>query len=112
MKVFRIACAMCKKAGLLSIIFFQTWPFHLHYPKYIPETSKNYWTLVAIPVNGPLPVPSFNQDMQITIMDLPGQLNVAESKSERAWLSDRIHFYPVNIWMKQQLFQKVLMPSG
>ena len=49
----------------------------------------------------------FAKDIEITIMDLPGQLKVAKEKVEQAGLSDRIHFYPANL-----LDEKTVFPSG
>jgi len=49
----------------------------------------------------------FSPDIQITIMDLPGQLNVARKKVADLGLSDRIGFSPVNI-----LDEKVKFPAG
>ncbi|MEP6726263.1 MAG: class I SAM-dependent methyltransferase, partial [Bacteroidota bacterium] len=49
----------------------------------------------------------FSPDIQVTIMDLPGQLNVARKKIADLGLSDRISFSPVNI-----LDEKVQFPTG
>jgi O-methyltransferase domain len=49
----------------------------------------------------------FSPDIQVTIMDLPGQLNVARKKIADLGLSDRISFSPVNI-----LDETVKFPSG
>jgi len=46
----------------------------------------------------------FSEDVQITIMDLPGQLNVAKAKIEKLGLNDRISFKPVNILDETQKF--------
>ena len=46
-------------------------------------------------------------DIHITIMDLPGQLNVAKDKIEKLGLSDRVSFMPVNI-----LDETVQFPKG
>jgi ubiquinone/menaquinone biosynthesis C-methylase UbiE len=50
---------------------------------------------------------NFSPDIQVTIMDLPGQLNVAKKKIADLGLSDRISFSPVNI-----LDEKVKFPAG
>lgn len=47
---------------------------------------------------------SYASDIHITIMDLPGQLNVAEKKIEKAGISDRVSFIPVNILDESQPF--------
>jgi hypothetical protein len=49
----------------------------------------------------------FIKDLEITIMDLPGQLEVAREKVKQAGLSDRIHFYPANL-----LDEKIVFPKG
>ena len=49
----------------------------------------------------------FVKDLQITIMDLPGQLQVAREKVNQAGLSDRISFYPANL-----LDEKTVFPKG
>lgn len=46
-------------------------------------------------------------DIHITIMDLPGQLNVAKTKIEQLGLGERISFLPVNI-----LDESVKFPKG
>ena len=47
------------------------------------------------------------KDLEITIMDLPGQLEVAREKVKQAGLSDRISFYPANL-----LDEKTVFPKG
>jgi O-methyltransferase domain len=49
----------------------------------------------------------FANDVEITIMDLPGQLEVAKEKVKQAGLSDRIAFYPANL-----LDEKTVFPKG
>jgi O-methyltransferase domain len=49
----------------------------------------------------------FVKDLEITIMDLPGQLQVAKEKVKLAGLSDRIHFYPADL-----LDEKTVFPTG
>jgi hypothetical protein len=46
-------------------------------------------------------------DLEITIMDLPGQLEVAKEKVKQAGLEKRIHFYPANL-----LDEKTVFPKG
>ncbi len=43
-------------------------------------------------------------DIHITIMDLPGQLNVAKKKIAELGLTDRVSFYPANILDEAQPF--------
>jgi hypothetical protein len=40
---------------------------------------------------------AFAADIQITIMDLPGQLNMAKLRMHELGLTDRVSFYPTNI---------------
>jgi len=49
---------------------------------------------------------NYSKDLQITIMDLPGQLNVAKEKVKQAALEDRIFFHPVNILDEKSVFPK------
>ncbi len=49
----------------------------------------------------------FSKDLQITIMDLPGQLAVAMERVKQAGLENRIHFYPANL-----LDEKTIFPKG
>ena len=48
----------------------------------------------------------FQKDLEITILDLPGQLDVAREKVKQAGLSDRIHFYPANLLDDHMVFPK------
>ena len=50
---------------------------------------------------------SYSADIEITIMDLPGQLNVAKSKIEKLGLDSRVSFLPANI-----LDESVVFPKG
>ncbi|MEP7144428.1 MAG: class I SAM-dependent methyltransferase, partial [Ferruginibacter sp.] len=50
---------------------------------------------------------TYSADIEITIMDLPGQLNVAKSKIEQLGLTERVSFLPVNI-----LNETVKFPDG
>lgn len=49
----------------------------------------------------------YSEDVSVTIMDLPGQLNVAQATVERLGLADRITFKAVNI-----LDESVQFPKG
>ncbi len=81
------------------------------FPLVLPEVYKNGITkLLDIGGNtGKWAVAStkFSPDISITIMDLPGQLDVAKEKIGQLNLSDRISFLPVNI-----LDEKVKFPKG
>lgn len=50
---------------------------------------------------------NYSPDVHITIMDLPGQLNVAKARIEQLGLTDRVSFIPVNI-----LDESVKFPKG
>ncbi len=50
---------------------------------------------------------NFSPDIHVTIMDLPGQLNVAKKKVADLGLTDRISFSPVNL-----LDESVKFPTG
>ncbi|MEP6846381.1 MAG: methyltransferase [Panacibacter sp.] len=47
-----------------------------------------------------------NPDISITIMDLPGQLDVAKNKIAELGLADRVSFHPTNILDASQPFPK------
>jgi SAM-dependent methyltransferase len=49
----------------------------------------------------------FAPEIEVTIMDLPGQLEVARENVKQAGFSDRIHFFPANL-----LDEKVPFPKG
>jgi SAM-dependent methyltransferase len=49
----------------------------------------------------------FAPDIEITIMDLPGQLQVARENVRQAGFSERIHFYPANL-----LDENIPFPKG
>lgn len=46
----------------------------------------------------------FDPEIKITIMDLPGQVNVAKNKIESLGLTDRVSFHPINILDEKQAF--------
>ena len=48
----------------------------------------------------------YNPDVHVTIMDLPGQLNMAKSKMEELKLTDRVSFFPTNILDESLPFPK------
>ncbi|MFT3826153.1 MAG: class I SAM-dependent methyltransferase [Chitinophagaceae bacterium] len=49
---------------------------------------------------------SYSPDIKVTIMDLPGQLNMAKSKMEQLGLTDRVSFIQANILDENQQFPK------
>ena len=74
MKDFLHYLHMCKKAGLPSIIFFLTWLFRLLCPKYIHGNIKKILDIGGNTGKWAIASARYEQDIQITIMDLPGQL--------------------------------------
>ncbi len=48
----------------------------------------------------------YADDISITIMDLPGQLNVAKARIQQLGLTDRVSFLPANILDENQSFPK------
>lgn len=50
---------------------------------------------------------TYNEEVEITIMDLPGQLNVAKDKIAKLGLQNRVSFQSVNL-----LDEKVAFPTG
>jgi ubiquinone/menaquinone biosynthesis C-methylase UbiE len=73
----------------------QAFPFALpqvfkYHPKRILDIGGNTgkWAIACS---------QHNPTVHITIMDLPGQLNMAKSKIEELKLSERVSFYPTNI---------------
>ncbi|MBS1598031.1 MAG: methyltransferase domain-containing protein [Bacteroidetes bacterium] len=48
----------------------------------------------------------YADDISVTIMDLPGQLDMAKSRIDQLGLSNRISFYPVNMLDATQPFPK------
>ncbi|HEX5026524.1 MAG TPA: class I SAM-dependent methyltransferase [Agriterribacter sp.] len=48
----------------------------------------------------------YDPDIHITIMDLPGQLNMAKSRIEELGLQDRVSFFPANLLDESQAFPK------
>ncbi|MEO5889913.1 MAG: class I SAM-dependent methyltransferase [Ferruginibacter sp.] len=71
------------------------------FPRVLPKVYKNgVKKLLDIGGNtGKWAIASakYSADIEITIMDLPGQLNVAKTKIEQLGLSERVSFLPVNI---------------
>lgn len=55
------------------------------------------WALASVAIN---------DDIHVTIMDLPGQLDVARAKIAERHLEDRVSFFPANILDEHQPFPK------
>jgi ubiquinone/menaquinone biosynthesis C-methylase UbiE len=81
------------------------------FPKVLPQVYHNGITkLLDIGGNtGKWATASvkYSPAVQVTIMDLPGQLNVAKAKIEQLGLDERISFLPVNI-----LDETIKFPKG
>jgi ubiquinone/menaquinone biosynthesis C-methylase UbiE len=81
------------------------------FPLVLPQVYQNGATkILDIGGNtGKWAIASTNHspDIQITIMDLPGQLNVAKARIEQLGLTKRVSFLPVNI-----LDESVQFPKG
>ena len=81
------------------------------FPLVLPKVYKN-GTKKLLDVGGntgkwAIASAKFSPDIQVTIMDLPGQLNVAKKKVAELGLTDRISFSAVNI-----LDETVQFPEG
>ena len=81
------------------------------FPLVLPKVYKN-GTKKLLDVGGntgkwAIASAKFSPDIQVTIMDLPGQLNVAKKKVAELGLTDRISFSAVNI-----LDEAVQFPGG
>ncbi len=50
---------------------------------------------------------AYNADVEMTIVDLPGQINDAKKNIAAAGMSDRVHYHPLNL-----LGDNVLLPKG
>jgi cyclopropane fatty-acyl-phospholipid synthase-like methyltransferase len=49
---------------------------------------------------------NYDPDVRITIMDLPGQIDVARARIEQTGFADRISFFPINILDESKSFPK------
>ena len=82
------------------------------FPLVLPKVYKNTGIKKLLDIGGntgkwAIASTKYSPDISITIMDLPGQLNVAKSKIEQLGLTDRVAFLPVNI-----LDEAVQFPKG
>ncbi len=80
------------------------------FPKVLPHVYKNnIKTLLDIGGNTgkwALASAKYDPDVHITIMDLPGPLNVARETVEKSGLTNRISFFPANVLNEKQSFPK------
>ena len=82
------------------------------FPLVLPKVYKNTGIKKLLDIGGntgkwAIASTKYSPDISITIMDLPGQLNVAKSKIEQLGLTHRVAFLPVNI-----LDETVQFPKG
>jgi ubiquinone/menaquinone biosynthesis C-methylase UbiE len=80
------------------------------FPKVLPHVYKNnIKSLLDIGGNTgkwALASAKYDPDVHITIMDLPGPLNVAKEIVEKSGLTNRISFFPANVLNEKQSFPK------
>src|ERR1700712_2995105 len=72
------------------------------FPKVLPKVYNNGGIKKLLDIGGntgkwAIASTKYSDDISITIMDLPGQLNVAKSKIQQLGLEERVSFLPVNI---------------
>ncbi len=87
--------------------FFSDNAFPLVLPQVYKNGVKNILDIGGNTGKWAIASTSYSPDIHITIMDLPGQLNVAKTKIEVLELSERVSFLPVNI-----LDETVKFPKG
>ncbi len=84
--------------------FFSDNAFPLVLPKVLKNSPKNLLDIGGNTGKWAIACAKYSSDIHITIMDLPGQLNVAEQKVTELGLNNRISFLPVNILDENQRF--------
>ena len=97
----------CRKSWFSFDHFFSDNAFPLVLPKVYKNGIKKLLDVGGNTGKWAIASAAFSPDIHITIMDLPGQLNVAKKKVTDLGLSDRISFSPVNI-----LDETVKFPGG
>ncbi len=86
--------------------FFSDNAFPLVLPQVYKNGVKNILDIGGNTGKWAIASTSYAPDIHITIMDLPGQLNVAKAKIEQLGLSERVSFLPVNILDENEKFPK------
>lgn len=81
------------------------------FPAVLPHVYKNGSIKKLLDIGGntgkwAIASTKYNPDISITIMDLPGQLNVAKNKIAELGLTDRVSFHQTNILDASQAFPK------
>jgi ubiquinone/menaquinone biosynthesis C-methylase UbiE len=87
--------------------YFSDDAFPLVLPLVYNERTKNILDIGGNTGKWAIASSNYAPDIHITIMDLPGQLNVAKKKIEELGLNERVSFLPVNI-----LDETVKFPKG
>ncbi|MEI9944621.1 MAG: class I SAM-dependent methyltransferase [Chitinophagaceae bacterium] len=87
--------------------FFSDDAFDLVLPQVYKDGVRNILDIGGNTGKWAIASSNFAPDIHITIMDLPGQLNVAKAKIKQLGLSNRVSFLPVNI-----LDESVKFPKG
>ena len=86
--------------------FFSDDAFPLVLSKVLKNGPKNLLDIGGNTGKWAIACTQFSPDIHVTIMDLPGQLNVAHTKIAEKGLEDRISLFPVNILDESQSFPK------
>ncbi len=84
--------------------YFSDIAFPLVLPHVYKEDVKNLLEIGGNTGKWAMASAKYSKDVHVTIMDLPGQLNVAKKKIEDAGISDRVSFVPVDVLDESQPF--------
>jgi ubiquinone/menaquinone biosynthesis C-methylase UbiE len=87
--------------------FFSDDAFNLVLPKVYVNGTKKLLDIGGNTGKWAIASTKYKADIQITLMDLPGQLNMAKAKIADLGLSERVSFFPTNI-----LDEQVRFPTG
>jgi ubiquinone/menaquinone biosynthesis C-methylase UbiE len=87
--------------------YFSDDAFPLVLPKIYKDGIKNILDIGGNTGKWAIASTKYRDDIHVTIMDLPGQLNVAKAKITQLGLEERVSFQPVNI-----LDETVAFPKG
>ena len=99
--------AQVQKSWFAFDHFFSDIAFPLTLPKVYTGSIKKILDIGGNTGKWAIASAQYANDLHITIMDLPGQLNVAKEKVKLAGLENRISFHPANI-----LDEKASFPKG
>lgn len=86
--------------------FFSDNAFPLVLPQVYKNGVKNILDIGGNTGKWAIASTGYSSNIHITIMDLPGQLNVAKAKIETLGLNERVSFLPVNILDETEKFPK------